>query len=110
MHHDLSIHPADQPREGRFILVVGCSVDGKSNSLNSGVRLPSRVRSRHLAVPPISPARQESAKIHTNLFHGRPPDIPPPVIDLVDTQVAVEEESVWYCYRAANCVGRVDDI
>jgi len=33
---------------------------------------------------------------------------PPPVIDLVDTQVAVEEESVWYCYRAANCVGRVD--
>ncbi len=57
---------------------------------NSGVRLPSRVRSGRPPVPPIGPARQERAKIHTDLFHGWPSDIPPPVIDLVDTQVAVE--------------------
>src|SRR5213593_834685 len=53
----------------------------------AGVRLPSRVRSGRLLVPPIGAARQERAKLDTDLFRGRPFDIPPPVIDLVDTQV-----------------------
>src|SRR6267378_4940151 len=74
------------------------------------VRLPSRVRSGRLAVPPIRPPREERAKIRTDLFHGRPPHIPPPVIDLVDTQVAVEQERVRYRYWPVNWVGRVDDI